>query len=130
VPEEPGEHHTPRRVLVIGSGVVGLSCAWSLQERGAAVCVVDRDRPGAGASWQNAGLVSPAMSVPLPEPSILRYGVRAVLSPRSPVALVRGVDLRLLRFMAAMVRSCTTDAWRKGMEAYRVLNEMGVAPLE
>ncbi|MDA8314702.1 MAG: FAD-dependent oxidoreductase [Actinomycetota bacterium] len=124
--EEPGEHHAPGRALVIGSGVVGLSCAWSLQERGASVCVVDRDRPGAGASWQNAGLVSPTMSVPLPEPSILRYGVRAVLSPRSPVALVRAVDLRLLRFMATMVRSCTTDAWRKGMEAYRVLNEMAL----
>lgn len=119
-----GDYRAPSRVLVIGSGIVGMSCAWALQDHGIDVCVVDRDRPGAGASWQNAGLVSPAMSVPLPEPSILRYGVRAVLSPRSPVALVRSADPRLVRFMAAMVRSCTTKAWRRGMAAYRVLNEM------
>ncbi len=118
------EHRAPSRVLVIGSGIVGMSCAWSLQEHGVEVCVVDRRRPGAGASWQNAGLVSPAMCVPLPEPSILRYGVRAVLSPRSPVALVRSADPRLARFMAAMVRSCTTASWRRSMASYRVLNEL------
>ncbi len=125
-----GGYRAPSRVLVIGSGLVGMSCAWSLQEHGVEVCVVDRGRPGAGASWQNAGLVSPAMSVPLPEPGILRYGVRAALSPRSPVAFVRSADPRLVRFMAAMVRSCTTRAWRRGMDAYRVLNEMAVESYE
>jgi D-amino-acid dehydrogenase len=114
------------RVLVVGSGIVGLSCAWSLQELGIEVCVVDRSHPGAGASWQNAGLVSPAMSVPLPEPSLLRYGIRAVLIPRSPVAMVRAPDTRLARFMAELVRSCTTKAWRRSMSAFRVLNAMAV----
>lgn len=125
-----GDHRAPSRVLVIGSGIVGMSCAWALQDHGVEVCVVDRGHPGAGASWQNAGLVSPAMSVPLPEPSILRYGVRAVLSPRSPVAFVRSADPRMVRFMAAMVRSCTAAAWRRGMAAYRVLNEMAAESYE
>ena len=113
----------PARVTVIGAGIVGLSCAWSLQEHGIEVCVVDRARPGAGASWQNAGLVAPAVCVPLPEPSILRYGVRAVSSPRSPVGLVHAGDPQLLRFMATMVRHCTTAAWRRSMATYRGLNE-------
>ena len=120
----PGDYRAPSRVLVIGSGIVGMSCAWSLQEHGVEVSVVDRRHPGAGASWQNAGLVSPTMSVPLPEPSILRYGIRALLSPRSPVALVRSADPRLAQFMAALVRSCTTKAWRRSMTVYRVLNAM------
>jgi len=117
-------HRAPSRVVVIGAGIVGMSCAWSLQEHGVDVFVVDRQRPGSGASWQNAGLVSPSLCVPLPEPSILRYGVRAVLSPRSPVALVRSVDPRLVRFMGTMVRACTTRTWRRSMGAYRVLNEL------
>lgn len=121
--QSPAEHRTPARVTVVGAGVVGLSCAWSLQEHGIEVCVVDRARPGAGASWQNAGYVSPAMAVPLPEPRILRYGLRAVLSPHSPVGLVGAPDPRLVRFMATMVRHCTTDAWRKGMVVYRALND-------
>lgn len=115
-------HRPPRRVIVVGAGVVGLSCAWSLQEHGIEVRVLERRSPGAGASWQNAGYVTPALCVPLPEPSILRYGVRAVLRPQSPVSLLSPADVRLLRFMAEMVRHCTSARWRRSMRVYRELN--------
>lgn len=113
---------TPARVTVIGAGIVGLSCAWALQEHGIDVCVLERRSPGAGSSWQNAGYVSPALCVPLPEPSILRYGVRAVLHPGSPVSLLSTTDLRLARFMATMARHCTAAGWRRSMAVYRQLN--------
>jgi D-amino-acid dehydrogenase len=116
-------YQRPERVLIVGAGIVGLSCAWSLQERGIEVCVVDRSEPGAGASWQNAGYVSPALSAPLPEPAILRYGVRAVLSPRSPVQLLWQNDPGLIGFMAGLARHCTATHWRRGMAAYRPLNQ-------
>lgn len=112
----------PTRAVVVGAGIVGLSCAWALQEHGVDVCVVDRHAPGAGSSWQNAGYVSPSMCAPLPEPSILRYGVSAVLRPSSPVSLQSKTDLRLLRFMAEMVRHCTAARWRASMATYRQLN--------
>ena len=35
-------------VLVLGAGIVGLSLALKLQERGRDVVLVDRGRPGAG----------------------------------------------------------------------------------
>ena len=102
--------------------MVGLSCAWSLQEHGIEVTVADRAREGAGSSWQNAGYVAPAMTVPLPEPSILRYGARAVLSPGAPVRLRAQPDVRLAEFMAGLVRHCTSRAWRQAMSAYLPLN--------
>jgi D-amino-acid dehydrogenase len=108
---------------VVGAGVVGLSCAWSLRDYGVEVRVVDRIYPGAGASWQNAGLVSPALCAPLPEPAILRYGVRAVLSPNSPVQVLWRSDPRLISFMARLALHCTAGKWRRGMAAYRPLNE-------
>jgi glycine/D-amino acid oxidase-like deaminating enzyme len=43
---------------VVGAGIVGLSTAWFLQDRGVAVTVVDRSRVAAGASWGNAGCVT------------------------------------------------------------------------
>lgn len=125
-----GSHRAPSRVLVVGAGIVGLSCAWSLQESGAEVVVADRKRPGAGSSWANAGYVSPTLCVPLPEPSILRYGVRAALSRRSPVRVAAEADPQLARFMAGLVRHCTTRSWRRGMAAYRPLNEMIVQSYE
>jgi D-amino-acid dehydrogenase len=117
----------PGHVLVVGAGIVGLSCAWSLQEYGIDVSVADRGRVGTGASWGNAGFVSPAHAVPLPDPSILGYGLRAVLDPRSPVSLpVRG-DWHRAKFLAGLVRHCTRGAWRRGMRAYRALNEAAFA---
>lgn len=111
------------RVLVVGAGVVGLSCAWSLQDYGVEVTVVDRRHAGAGASWGNAGVVSPALAVPLPEPSILRYALRAVLDPRSPVALRLPPTVETLGFLARMARNCTGSRWRRAMSVYRPLNE-------
>jgi D-amino-acid dehydrogenase len=119
----PGTHRPPARVLVVGAGIVGLSCAWSLQDHGTEVYVADKASPGAGSSWANAGYVSPSLCVPLPEPSILRYGLRAVLSPRSPVRLAPAADPELARFMLGLVRHCTTASWQHGMAAYRALNE-------
>ena len=71
-----------QKVAVIGAGMVGLSTAWFLQEAGVQVTVYERDQVGAGASWGNAGWLTPALTAPLPEPAVLRYGLRAVLSPR------------------------------------------------
>ncbi len=117
----------PQRVIVVGAGIVGLSCAWSLQDHGASVTVVDRMREAAGASAGNAGYISPAHSVPLPEPSLLRYGLRAVLDPRSPVSLPLRGDLRRAKFLFGLVGHCTSGAWRRAMAQLRPLNELAIA---
>lgn len=111
------------RALVVGAGIVGLSCAWSLQEHGIEVEVIDRRHVGAGSSWGNAGFLSPALTVPLPEPSILRYGLRAVLDPDAPVALPVPPSPGVLAFLAHMVRHCTSARWARAMGIYRPLNE-------
>src|SRR3954464_13178559 len=42
-------------VVVVGGGVIGLSCAWRAAQRGARVAVVERDEPGGGATRGGAG---------------------------------------------------------------------------
>jgi glycine/D-amino acid oxidase-like deaminating enzyme len=113
----------PRSVAVVGAGMVGLATAWFLQESGAEVTVYERDRVAAGASWGNAGWLTPSLVAPLPEPAVLRYGLRAVLSPRSPVHLPLRADRSLLRFLTAFVRNSTARQWRRGIGAYVPLNE-------
>ncbi|MFC9679554.1 FAD-dependent oxidoreductase [Streptomyces sp. NPDC056948] len=61
--------------------MAGLATAWFLQEAGVEVTVVDRRGVAAGASWGNAGRLSPALTVPLPEPAALKLGLRTLLSP-------------------------------------------------
>jgi glycine/D-amino acid oxidase-like deaminating enzyme len=114
----PALTRAPRRVAVVGGGMVWLATAWFLQESGAQVTVYERDRVAAGASWGNAGWLTPVLAGPLPEPAVLRYGLRAVLSPRSPVYLPLRADPALLRFLASFVRHSTPARWRRGMAAY------------
>lgn len=122
-----GEGSSARRVAVIGGGIVGLSCAWFLQEEGAEVVLFERDDVGAGASWGNAGYISPTLAVPLPEPSILRYGVGALFDPRSPLTVPVRPEPELYAFLARFARHCTRRHWQRGMAAYRPLNETAQA---
>ena len=112
-----------RRVAVVGGGMPGLATAWFLQDGGAQVTVYERDRVAAGASWGNAGWLSPGFVAPLPEPAVLRYGLRAVISPRSPVYLPLRADPNLLRFLVSFVRHSTPGRWRRGMSAFVPLND-------
>jgi glycine/D-amino acid oxidase-like deaminating enzyme len=94
--------------------MVGLATAWFLQESGVRVTVYERDRVAAGASWGNAGWLTPSRAAPLPEPAILRYGLKAVLDASSPVYLPLRADVGLLRFLASFARHSTSRQWRRG----------------
>jgi glycine oxidase len=56
--QPPKEHSYD--VVVIGAGVIGLSCAWRIAASGLSVAVIDRAGPGAGASGVAAGMLAPA----------------------------------------------------------------------
>ena len=47
-------------VAVIGAGVIGLSIAWRLVERGLTVAVFDRGEAGAGTSFAATGMLAAA----------------------------------------------------------------------
>lgn len=49
-------------LLVVGAGAIGLTTAWRAAQRGLSVLVVERERPGAGASTAAAGVLSPSES--------------------------------------------------------------------
>jgi D-amino-acid dehydrogenase len=112
----------PKRVVVVGAGMVGLSTAWFLQEHGLDVTVVDRVGVGAGSSWGNAGWLSPGMAVPLPEPGVLRYSLTALMDPKASLSVPPTVDLALWRFLARFAKRCTHAQWRRAMAGYLAVN--------
>lgn len=120
----------PRDVAVVGAGIVGLSVAWFLHKRGVAVTVYDSDHAGDGASWGNAGWLTPALTAPLPEPDVLRYGLRSALSPSSPVFIPPRLDPKLWQFLAGFARHCTARQWRRGMAAYAPLNRLSIGAFD
>lgn len=63
-------------VIVLGAGIVGVSTALALQQRGHAVCLVDRQAPGRATSYGNCGILQ-------------REAVRPYAFPRDWQALLR-----------------------------------------
>ena len=116
----------PQEVAVVGAGIVGLSTAWFLQQRGASVTVYESEHVAAGASWGNAGWLTPAITTPLPEPAVLRYGVRTALKPSSPVYVPPRVDPGLWGFLARFARHCTNARWERAMAAYAPVNRIAL----
>lgn len=124
------QFQVPERVAVIGAGMVGLSTAWFLQERGIHVTVLDREGVGAGASWGNAGWLTPGLATPLPEPAVLKYGVRAVISPSSPVYVPPSANPRLLSFLTRFARNSTAGRWKTSMESLVGINRIALAAFD
>ena len=94
----------PRSAIVVGAGIVGLSTAWFLQERGVEVTVVDGCGVATGASWGNAGWVAPALTLPLNSPAVLRYGLRSLRDRSAPLHIPLSADRALWRFLAPIRR--------------------------
>jgi D-amino-acid dehydrogenase len=104
-------------VVVVGGGVIGLCAAYALIRRGVDVCVIDRPDAVPPASWGNAGWVVPALSAPLPAPGVVRFGMRALVDPASPLHIAARPDLRLAGWLRSFVAHCTAPAHAAGFAA-------------
>jgi glycine oxidase len=65
------------RLLVLGAGVIGMSCAWRAAQDGWSVTVLD-PAPGSGASYVAGGMLAPVTETWPGEEALLSLGVAAV----------------------------------------------------
>lgn len=99
------------KIAVLGAGIVGVACALYLRREGHDVLLVDRDDPGYGCSYGNAGLIQCSSVVPIAMPGILRAVPRMLLDPDQPLVVrwrhLPSLAPYLLHFMreASAVRS-------------------------
>ena len=100
---------TAHKIIVVGAGICGLSSAIWLRRAGHTVTLIDRDHPGAGASYGNAGLLAEWGIVPMNTPGIARDGLRYLLSRDGPLWLQYSHLPRLIPWLAKFVAN-STDA--------------------
>ncbi len=96
------------KVIVLGSGVIGVSCAYQLAGAGHEVTVVDR-QPAAGleTSYGNAGEVSPGYSSPWAGPGVPLKAIKWLLMTHRPLVIRPHLDLDFICWGLAMLRNCT-----------------------
>ena len=110
-------------VVVVGGGVVGLCTAYYLAVAGVPVEVVERRGLGSGASRGNAGWVCLSHSTPVPAPGVVRYALRSLGRPDSPLYLRPLPDPAFVRWLWRFWRSSTPAAFRRGYAAIAELNQ-------
>jgi len=73
-------------IAILGGGVVGLACAFALADDGREVVLFDPS-PGRGASFGNAGGITPGWVAPVAMPATLRALPRMLLDSTSPLTI-------------------------------------------
>src|SRR5699024_318021 len=124
-PRSVQTHFPPvKNAIVVGAGLIGLSTALHLKSVGINVCLLESIHPGAGASWGNAGWLTPEIATPLPEPSILKTGLKALVSTNSPLYVPLQADANLLKFLVGFLKNSNSKRWRAGMSKLMPLNNL------
>jgi len=108
-------------VAVIGGGVVGVASAALLAERGARVVLLERGEICSGASYGNAGWISPSHGTPLPSPGVVRQALRWLLDADSPFYVKPRFDLELALWLLEFLRASSAARARSTLRANREL---------
>ena len=96
------------RVLVLGSGVIGVCTAWFLARAGHAVTVVDR-QPAAGleTSFANAGEITPSFVGPWAGPGMPLKALTWMMRPDSPLVIRPQADPAQWRWLMQFLGQCS-----------------------
>ena len=109
-------------VTIIGAGIVGVSSALWLQRAGFKVTLVEAGGIGEGASFGNAGNISPGAVVPYLIPGVLKEAPGWLLNPRGPLAVRPGYFLKVLPWMRAAVKASAREEALKTSRAMHALH--------
>jgi D-amino-acid dehydrogenase len=108
-----------KRITVVGGGIIGLCSAYYLYKEGHQVMVVDQSNMDAGASYVNAGYLSPSHLIPLSAPGVMKQGLKWMFNPASPLYIKPRLNLDFLRWAWAFNRSCNNGHVEKAAPIIR-----------
>ena len=95
-------------VCVMGAGIVGLSTAYALTQRGHRVTVIDQAEAGQGASGGNGAQLSYAYVQPMADPSIWAQLPKLLLSPSSALKIRPQWDPAQWSWLLQFLKACNT----------------------
>ena len=105
------------KILVLGSGVIGVTSAWYLSRAGHDVTVVDRQpEPGMETSHANGGQISWGASTPWAAPGIPFKALRWMFRPHSPLVLRPRLDPAMWSWLFKMLGNCTSARYAVNRE--------------
>src|SRR6185503_9833343 len=102
---------------VLGAGIVGVCSALALQREGHGVTLIDRDEPGKGCSFGNAGILHAGGVLPLGRPGIVAKVPGMLLNPEGALVIRPRHLPRLAPWLAKFVAASRPDAVERACHA-------------
>jgi len=100
------------RVVVLGSGVVGVTSAYYLARAGHEVTVIDREAgPALETSFANAGQISPGYASPWAAPGVPLKALKWMFQKHAPLAIRLDGTTFQLQWMWQMLQNCTASRY-------------------
>jgi len=96
-----------KKVVIIGGGIIGLSTAYYLLEEGCNVTVIDQSNISSGASFVNAGFISPSHIIPLAAPGMVSTGIKMMFNSASPFYIKPRFNIDLFKWLWKFNKSAT-----------------------
>lgn len=113
-----------KKVIIIGGGIIGLCSAYYLQKEGHQVTIIDQSNMDGGASYVNAGYLSPSHIVPLSAPGVMKKGLKWMLNSASPLYIKPRLDSDFLKWTLAFNKSCNASHVNKAIPAIKDISLM------
>jgi D-amino-acid dehydrogenase len=105
------------RILILGSGVIGVTSAYYLAQAGHDVTVIDRQPgPALETSFANAGQISPGYASPWAAPGIPLKAMKWMLQKHAPLSIRPDGSSFQLQWMWQMLRNCTAERYAENKE--------------
>lgn len=111
-----------KNVIVIGGGIVGLSTAYFLQKEGHQVTVLDKSDITSGASFVNAGYITPSHIIPLASPGMISKGIKYMFDSSSPFYIKPRLDMEFMKWSWYFKKSSTKAKVEKAMPVIMDIN--------
>ncbi|WP_026914944.1 NAD(P)/FAD-dependent oxidoreductase [Christiangramia portivictoriae] len=113
-----------KQCLIIGGGIIGLNIAYYLYKEGHEVTIIDRNDFSSGASFINAGYITPSHFIPLSSPGIITKGLKWMLNKNSPFYVKPRSDMDFIKWAWSFKRSATQKRVDQSIPAILKINLM------
>jgi len=119
----------PDTALVVGGGAIGLACAFALAREGRRVTLVDRDEPGRGTSFGNAGHVATESVFPLASPEVVRGALGYLLDRDGALRIRPAYALQILPWLVRFAWAARGSSFARGVAAIAALQRTAARDL-
>ena len=96
-------------IVIVGAGIIGVSTALNLQRLGRQVLLVDRNEPGEGTSFGNAGVLASSSITPVTHPKLPQQIPQMLLRPNSPLFVKWRSLVPMLPWLVRYLSHCTAS---------------------